>query len=105
MSEGVTPGFAAHDVSSSARVGVKDGQLAAPRGAADYPYASGGRGRGVESNPDAVDDLRRSARYAGCRQPVIDAGDPADNDGSADAPTSARRPGRACLDSSASSAR
>jgi len=85
MIEGVTPGFAEHDVSSEG-IGVTDGQLA------ESPFAQA-RVDPYESLVDEAAVWNRTQRLSGILaafrahyvpavgSPVIDTGDPADNDG------------------------
>jgi len=85
MAEGVTPGFAAHDVSGSGAVGVKDGQLAGSPFAAPRinPYASVVDEAAVWNRTQTLSTILAAfrARYTpAAGSPVIDAGDPADND-------------------------
>jgi hypothetical protein len=83
--EGVTPGFAAHDVSAGGAVGVKDGQLAGSpfAGARIAPYASVVDEAAVWNRSQTLSSILAAfrARYTPAQgSPVIDAGDPADND-------------------------
>lgn len=85
VTEGVTPGFAAHDVSGSGAVGVKDGQLAGAPFAAPriYPYASVVDESAVWNRTQTLSTILAAfrARYTpAAGSPLIDAGDPADND-------------------------
>ena len=85
MSEGATPGFAAHDVSGSGSVGVKDGQLGASPFAAPriYPYAAFVDEAAVWNRTQTLSGILAlfRAHYAPANgSAVIDAGDPADND-------------------------
>lgn len=85
MTEGSTPGFAVHDVSGSGAVGVKDGQLAASPFAAPriYPYDTVVDEAAVWNRTQALSSILAAfrARYTpAANSPVIDAGDPNDND-------------------------
>lgn len=85
MTEGVSPGFATHDVSGNGAIGVTDGQLAqAPfAGARIFPYATVVDEAAVWNRTQAVSSVLAAfrARYTpAAGSPVIDAGDPADND-------------------------
>jgi hypothetical protein len=85
MSEGSTAGFAAHDVSGSGALGVKDGQLAkSPFAAARiFPYATVVDEAAVWNRAQPLSSVLAAfrAHYApAANSPVIDAGDPADND-------------------------
>jgi MYXO-CTERM domain-containing protein len=84
LTEGTTPGFAAHDV-SGAGVGVKDAQLAARpfAGARPYPIDVIVDEGKVWAGKQRVSEILAAfrGRYApAAGSPVIDAGDPADND-------------------------
>jgi hypothetical protein len=85
MDEGSTPGFATHDVSGSDAIGVKDAQLAAApfAGARVYPYATLVDEAAVWNRTQKLSTILAAfrARYTPAGgSPVIDAGDPADND-------------------------
>jgi hypothetical protein len=85
MTEGVTPGFAAHDVSGSGTAGVKDGQLAGSPFAAPriYPYASVVDEAAVWNRTQTLSTILAAFRahyMPAAGSPVIDAADPADND-------------------------
>ena len=85
MTEGVTPGFAAHDVSGTGALGVPDGQLAASPFAAPriYPYSSVVDEAAVWNRTQKLSAILAAFRahyMPATGSPVIDAGDPADND-------------------------
>ena len=87
MSEGVTAGFATHDVSGSGALGVKDGQLAnSPfAGARIFPYASLIDEGAVWNRTQGLSSVLAAfrARYMpAAGSPIVDRGDPADNDSS-----------------------
>src|SRR5262249_3231519 len=84
LTEGTTPGFAAHDV-SGAGAGVKDAQLAASPFAGERPYPidkivdEDALWAGRQTVSQILAAFR--ARYAPASgSPLIDAGDPADDD-------------------------
>jgi hypothetical protein len=84
LTEGTTPGFAAHDVGGGG-LGTKDGQLAASPFAGARPVPidmlvdEGAVWAGTQKVSQILSAFR--ARYApAAGSPVIDAGDPADND-------------------------
>ena len=83
--EGTTPGFAAHDVSGTGAIGVRDGQLAADpfSGARVDPYESLVDESAVWQRVQTLSSILAAfrARYMPiATSPVIDGGDPADND-------------------------
>jgi hypothetical protein len=85
MTEGVTAGFAAHDISGSGALGVKDGQLAQSPFAATriYPYDTLVDEAAVWNRTQKVSSILAAfrAHYTpAAGSPVIDAGDPSDND-------------------------
>jgi hypothetical protein len=85
MTEGVTPGFATHDVSGGGALGVANAQLAqAPfAGARIFPYATVVDEGAVWNRTLPLSSVLAAfrARYTPATgSPVIDAGDPADND-------------------------
>jgi len=85
MAEGVTPGFATHDVSGNGAFGVKDAQLANPpfAGARIFPYATVVDEGAVWNRTQKLSSILAAfrARYTPATgSPIIDAGDPADND-------------------------
>jgi hypothetical protein len=85
ISEGVTPGFALHDVSGAGALGVKDGQLAGSPFAAPriYPYATLVDEAAVWNRTQKLSAILAAfrAHYTpAAGSPVIDAGDPSDND-------------------------
>jgi hypothetical protein len=85
MTESVTPGFAVHDVSGSGGIGVKDAQLAHTPFAASriYPYATLVDEAAVWARTQTVSSILAAFRahyMPASGSPVIDAGDPSDND-------------------------
>ena len=85
MTEGVTPGFAQHDVSGGGAVGVTDGQLANSPFAAPriYPFDTLVDEAAVWNRTQRLSSILAAfrAHYAPAGgSPVIDAGDPGDND-------------------------
>jgi len=85
LSEGVTPGFATHDVSGGGALGVANGQLAVSpfAGARVFPYASVVDEAAVWNRTQPLSSILSAfrARYApAAGSPIVDAGDPADND-------------------------
>lgn len=85
MTEGTTAGFAVHDVSGNGAVGVKDGQLAhTPFAAARiYPYDTVVDEAAVWGRTQKLSSILSTFRahyLPASGSPVIDAGDPADND-------------------------
>ncbi|HEX6834412.1 MAG TPA: hypothetical protein VF132_12825 [Rudaea sp.] len=85
MSEGVTAGFALHDVSGGGTLGAKDGQLAlSPFAAARiYPFDSVVDEAAVWNRTQKLSTILAAfrTRYTPAPgSPVIDAGDPTDND-------------------------
>ena len=83
--EGITVGFATHDVSGNGAFGVKDAQLAAMpyAGLRVYPYESVVNEASVWNKTQTVSGILAAfrARYMPASgSPVIDAGDPLDND-------------------------
>jgi hypothetical protein len=85
MMEGVTPGFAAHDVSGNGALGVTDGQLAQSPFAAPriFPYDTVVDEGAVWNRTQTLSGILATfrARYTPATgSPIVDAGDPADND-------------------------
>ena len=83
--EGTTAGFATHDVSGNGAIGVKDGQLSKSpfAGARIFPYATVVDEAAVWNRTQPVSNVLAAfrARYTpAAASPIIDAGDPADND-------------------------
>lgn len=85
MMEGVTPGFATHDISGNGNVGATDGQLAQPpfAGARIYPYDTVVDEAEVWNRTQTLSTILAAfrARYTpAAGSPIVDAGDPADTD-------------------------
>jgi hypothetical protein len=85
MSEGTTAGFAAHDVSGNGSLGIKDGQLTkSPFAAARiFPYATVVDEAAVWNRTQPLSSVLAAFRahyMPAVGSPIIDAGDPADND-------------------------